>query len=216
MASARPNLITLCDAIPPKPPRNVPPNSPNLQKEAQHGKHLQNGAEMNIIKIASALAVAGLLSGGGAALLTAHTTPASAASHTPAATTTVTRTAAPAKPVTPAAAQPAAPTAAAKFTTWMNGTGGTVMVTDLGVLSQAKADAAAADITGLKADASALITAGDASLAAAPPAHAATWNAAFTAMVTAGQDIHAGNLPGAEAAAATVQAEITAFNAQTS
>jgi hypothetical protein len=169
---------------------------------------------MNITKIASALAVAGLLAGGGAALLASHTTAAAAATHT----TTVTTTTAPAAPAAaaPAAAKPAAPTAADKLSTWMNSTGATVMVTDLGVLSQAKADAAAADITALQADASALITAGTASLAAAPPTHTATWNAAFTAMITAGHDIHTGNLTGAQAAAATVQAEITAFNTQTS
>jgi hypothetical protein len=181
---------------------------------------------MSIAKIASALTVAGLLTGGGAAILLGSAS--AEASGAPATARLATHSAAPAKPATsaktatpvtsvpPVSARPAAPTAAAKFSTWMDGTGGTVMVTDLGVLSQAKSDAAARNVAALEADAGALVASGSASLADPPPSHAASWDAAFAAMVQAGQDLRAGSMSGAVAEAGIVEANITVFNSQAS
>ncbi len=177
---------------------------------------------MNIVvKIVSAVVPIALLAGGGAAYLARSTPAAAALSATPAsAGQLASPSAAPIKPVTSAqpvtSAKPAAATASDKFNTWINGIGATLLENDLGVLSQTKADAAAQNVAALQADASALITAGNASLADPPPSHAAHWNAAFAAMVQAGQDIAAGNLAGAVAESSSVESNIYAFNSETS
>ena len=60
-----------------------------------------------------------------------------------------------------------------------------------------------------------LITGGKAALADPPSAHVASWNAAFTAMVRAGEDLNAGKLTAATAESSIAQARINAFDSQT-
>jgi len=126
---------------------------------------LQKWLTMNLAKIASALAVVGVLAGGGSAFLARSASVASASSNAPARATKVASTsAASAKPVVVTSTAPAAPTAADKFNTWNDGTGSTLLVDALGVLSQAKSDAAAQNLAALEADASALVASGNAAL----------------------------------------------------
>jgi len=211
---------------------------------------------MNVAKIASALAVAGLLAGGGAAYL-AKPAAEAAASRTPtispamagqaaaAAWPFLARGAPPAKTVKPlsapgaagfksvsqvtvrggraagaAAAQPAAARAAAaqpaRFTAWANHGGRALLLNSLGILSKTKSDAAVQNIAALEADSGTLIADGNACLADPPPDYAASWNAAFAAMVQAGDDLAAGNLTSARAESHIVETEIYAFTSQAS
>jgi hypothetical protein len=203
---------------------------------------------MNVARIASALAVAGLLAGGGAAYLARPASPA-AASRAPAGTAMMARPhAAPAKaakavkqvrPVSarggaratsvkqvtakgrgPAVAKPAAARAAAsppaRFTAWANHGGRALLLNSLGILTKAKSDAAVKNIAALQADSGTLIADGNACLADPPPDYAASWNAAFAAMVRAGGDLAAGNLTGARAESHIVETEIYAFTSQAS
>jgi hypothetical protein len=198
---------------------------------------------MKLVKIASVLAVAGLVAGGGAAYL-AKSGPAAAARGASAAAAglaghsgargklikrlkpvTLVAPVRPLKPVRPpviaavtpvVTAKPAAPTASGKFNIWLDDTGRALLYHDFAVLSQARSDAAARNMAALEADAGALSAAGNASLADPPPAYTASWNAAFAAMVQASEDIQSRNLAGAVAESGTVEAEIGAFSSQAS
>jgi hypothetical protein len=200
---------------------------------------------MKLVKIASVLAVAGLVAGGGAAYLAKSGTAAAAGGASAAAglaghsgapvklikrlkPVTLVAPARPLKPATPATppviaavtpvvtAKAAAPTASEKFTIWLDDTGRALLYHDFAVLSQARSDAAARNMAALEADAGSLSAAGNASLADPPPAHTASWNAAFAAMVQASEDIQSRNLTGAVAESGTVEAEIGAFSSQAS
>jgi hypothetical protein len=201
---------------------------------------------MKLVKIASVLAVAGLVAGGGAAYLAKSGTAAAARGASAAAAglaghsgargklikrlkpVTLVAPVRPLKPVTPATppviaavtpvvtAKPAAPTASEKFNIWLDDTGRALLYHDFAVLSQARSDAAARNMAALEADAGSLSAAGNASLADPPPAYTASWNAAFAAMVQASEDIQSRNLAGAVAESGTVEAEIGAFSSQAS
>ena len=195
---------------------------------------------MKLVKIASVLAVAGLVAGGGAAYLAKSGTAAAARGASAAAAglaghsgargklikpVTLVAPVRPLKPVRPpviaavtpvVTAKPAAPTASEKFNIWLDGTGRALLYRDFAVLSQARSDAAARNMAALDADAGALFAAGNASLADPPPAYTASWNAAFAAMVQASEDIQSRNLAGAVAESGTVEAEIGAFSSQAS
>jgi hypothetical protein len=200
---------------------------------------------MNVARIASALAVAGLLAGGGAAYL-ARPVSNAAASRAPTSTPTMASpSAAPVKPLLarggqpakavkqvkqgtakdsgpaePIAAKPAIPRAAAtqsaRFTAWANHGGRALLMNSLGILAKTKSDGAVKNIAALEADSGTLIADGNACLADPPPDHAASWNAAFAAMVRAGDDLAAGNLTAAHAESHIVESEIYAFTSQAS
>ena len=200
---------------------------------------------MNVARIASALAVAGLLAGGGAAYL-ARPASNAAASRAPTSTPTMASpSAAPVKPLLarggqpakavkqvkqvtakgsepsePIAAKPAIPRAAAtqsaRFTAWANHGGRALLMNSLGILAKTKSDGAVKNIAALEADSGTLIADGNACLADPPPDHAASWNAAFAAMVRAGDDLAAGNLTAAHAESHIVETEIYAFTSQAS
>jgi hypothetical protein len=197
---------------------------------------------MNVARIASALAVAGLLAGGGAAYL-ARPASNAAASRAPTGTPTMASpSAAPVKPLLarggqpakavkqvtakgrgpaePIAAKPAIPRAAAtqsaRFTAWANHGGRALLMNSLGILAKTKSDGAVKNIAALEADSGTLIADGNACLADPPPDHAASWNAAFAAMVRAGDDLAAGNLTAAHAESHIVETEIYAFTSQAS
>jgi hypothetical protein len=124
------------------------------------------------------------------------------------------------RPAGPIAAKPAiaraTATPPARFTAWANHGGRALLLSSIGILSKAKSDAAVKNIAALEADSGTLIADGHACLADPPPDYAASWNAAFTAMVLAGDDITGGNLTGARAEAHIVEAEIYAFTSQAS
>jgi hypothetical protein len=196
---------------------------------------------MKLVKIASVLAVAGLVAGGGAAYLAKSGTASAARGASAAAAGLASHSVAPlklikrvkpvtltapvqrVKPVTPTApaappvtAKPAAPAASEKFSIWLDDTGRALLYHDFAVLSEARSDAAARNMAALEADAGTLSAAGNASLADPPPAYTASWNAAFAAMVQAAEDIQSRNLAGAVAESGTVQAEIDTFSSQAS
>jgi hypothetical protein len=160
---------------------------------------------MNLAKITTAVVLAGLLAGGGGAYLARSASPGRPAPASPA---TMARP--PGGPAT------ATLTASERFNNWIDGSGGTLLENAFGILSQTKSDAAARNLAGLKADASALVAYGKAALADPSPSHGATWDSAFSAMVRAGQDLAAGNLAGAVTESNIVAAKIYAFNSQTS
>jgi hypothetical protein len=197
---------------------------------------------MNVARIASALAVAGLLAGGGAAYLARPASDA-AASRGPAGTAMMASpSAAPVQPLLarggqparavkqvtakgggpagPIAAKPAAARAAvsppARFTAWANHGGRALLLNSIGILTKTKSDGAVKNIAALQADSGTLIADGNACLADPPPDYAASWNAAFAAMVRAGGDLAAGNLTGARAESHIVETEIYAFTSQAS
>jgi len=155
----------------------------------------------------------GLLAGGGGAYLTR---PAQAASSDPGGAASAASAASSAAPS--AAPTPTSPAnaAAVSFKIWITGVGGRLLENSLAVLTDTRADAVSADYSGLESDGGALVSSGQAALADPPPSHAASWNAAFTAMVKAGQDLEARNLRAAAAESSIVQADILAFNAQIS
>jgi|CZLB01.1.fsa_nt_gi hypothetical protein len=154
---------------------------------------------MKRARIASALAVAGLLAGGGAVYL---------ASHVDSGATLVSAKAIP-------TCLPAVHTTSERFDTWIKGKGTVVLKDGLGVLASGKIGATAKNVAKLQADGNALITGGKAALAEPPPAHVASWNAAFTAMVRAGDDLNAGKLTAAAAESSIFQAKIYVFDSQT-
>jgi hypothetical protein len=200
---------------------------------------------MNVARIASALAVAGLLAGGGAAYL-ARPASHAAASRAPAGAAMMARPhAAPAKAVEqvrpvsgrggarhtsvkqvtaqgrgPAVAKPAAARAAAtqsaRFIAWANHGGRALLLASIGILTKTRSDGAVKNVAALQADSGTLIADGNACLADPPPDYAASWNAAFAAMVRAGDDLAAGNLKAAHAESHIVETEIYAFTAQAS
>jgi sulfur transfer complex TusBCD TusB component (DsrH family) len=209
---------------------------------------------MNVARIASALAVAGLLAGGGAAYLARPASDA-AASRAPTITPAMASpSAAPAEPLLarggqpaqaaqaarqaqqagaakqgtaqgsgpagPIAAKPAvaraSATQSARFTAWANHGGRALLLNSLGILSKAKSDAAVKNIAALETDSGTLIADGNACLADPPPDYAASWNAAFAAMVLAGDDLAARNLTGARAESHIVETEIYLFTSQAS
>jgi hypothetical protein len=200
---------------------------------------------MNVARIASALAVAGLLAGGGAAYLARPASDA-AASGGPAGTAMMASpAAAPVKAVKqgrpvsarggarhtsvkqataqgrgPAVAKPAAARAAAtqpaRFTAWANHGGRALLLASIGILTKTRSDGAVKNVAALQADSGTLIADGNACLADPPPDYAASWNAAFAAMVQAGDDLAAGNLKAAHAESHIVETEIYAFTAQAS
>jgi hypothetical protein len=165
-------------------------------------------------KIVSVVALLGLLAGAGAGYLwrPVHVTAASSATLGSAAT--------PGSAVTSGGTAPAGSTATGaateRFEDWINGTGGTLLENSIGVLAQARSDAAADDYARLESDGSSLIASGSAALADPPPSHMASWNAAFAAMVLTGQDLEARNAPGASAESKILQADIYQFNSQMS
>jgi hypothetical protein len=171
-----------------------------------------------VIAVVAMLAIAGVLAGAGAAAYLATPTGmvfsdaladiAHRAAASPIPTTLST-------PI-PAAAPATPGTAAERFETWIEGPGGTLLENSLAVLYQAEADAKAGNIDALEAEGNALVTSADTSLDDPPPAHAASWNAAFAAMVQAGGDLAAGNLAAAEAESTMVQRGIRTFNSQIS
>jgi hypothetical protein len=203
---------------------------------------------MNVARFASALTVAGLLAGGGAAYL-ARPASNAAASRAPAGTAMMASpAAAPVKPAKavklvrpvsarggarhtsvkqatakgrgPTVAKPAAPRAAAtqsaRFTAWANHGGRALLLNSIGILTKTRSDGAVKNIAALQADSGTLIADGNACLADPPPDYAASWNAAFAAMVRAGDDLAAGNLKAAHAESHIVETEIYAFTAQAS
>jgi hypothetical protein len=203
---------------------------------------------MNVARIASALAVAGLLAGGGAAYLARPASDA-AASRGPAGTAMMASpAAAPVKPakavkqvrpvsarggarhtsvkqataqgrgptVTKPAAARAAATQSARFTAWANHGGRALLLASIGILTKTRSDGAVKNVAALQADSGTLIADGNACLADPPPDYAASWNAAFAAMVQAGDDLAAGNLKAAHAESHIVETEIYAFTAQAS
>jgi hypothetical protein len=163
-------------------------------------------------KIVSAVALLGLLAGAGAGYLwrPVHVTAASRAASS----------AAPGSTAIPGSTAPpgSVPAGAAteRFEDWINGTGGTLLENSIGVLAQARSDAAADDYARLESDGSSLIASGSAALADPPPSHAASWNAAFAAMVLTGQDLEARNPSGASAESKILQTDIYRFNSQMS
>jgi hypothetical protein len=211
----------------------------------------RNDPAMNVARLVSAVAVAGLLAGGGAAYLARPASDA-AASRAPTITPTMASpSAAPAKPflasggqaaraakqaqqaraakqVTAQGSGPAGPitakpavarasaTQSARFTAWANHGGRALLLNSLGILSKAKSDAAVKNIAALETDSGTLIADGNACLADPPPDYAASWNAAFAAMVLAGDDLAAGNLTGARAESHIVETEIYLFTSQAS
>ena len=202
---------------------------------------------MNVARIASALAVAGLLAGGGAAYLARPASdaaasraptitpamaspstapapflanggqPARAAKQAKAARRVTAQGSGPAGPIAakPAVARASA-TQSARFTAWANHGGRALLLNSLGILSKAKSDAAVKNIAALETDSGTLIADGNACLADPPPDYAASWNAAFAAMVLAGDDLAAGNLTGARAESHIVETEIYLFTSQAS
>jgi hypothetical protein len=154
---------------------------------------------MKRARIASAVAVAGLLAGGGVVYL---------ASHVDSGATLVSAKAIP-------TCLPAAGTTSARFDTWIKGKGRVVLKDGLGILANTKTNATANNVAKRQADGNTLITGGKAALADPPSAHVASWNAAFTAMVRAGEDLNAGKLTAAAAESSIVQAKIYAFDSQT-
>jgi hypothetical protein len=165
---------------------------------------------MKRVTLISALAVAGLLAGGGTAYLTrpADTTGASGAPISAAAYS--------ANPSASPSPSQSAGTMTARFNTWIDGAGGTMLENSLAILYKARADATAKNVAALEADGSGLVTTGDTSLAHPPPSHTAAWNAAFAAMVQAGTDLEARNLKAADTESVIVRADIFTFNSQIS
>jgi hypothetical protein len=208
---------------------------------------------MNVARLVSAVAVAGLLAGGGAAYLARPASDAAdrglAGPATMASPSAVpdqpllagagaqvkpfkqARGGKPAKapkqvttqgsgPAGPIAAKPAvaqaSATQSARFTAWANHGGRALLLNSIGILSKAKSDAAVKNIAALETDSGTLIADGNACLADPPPDYAASWNAAFAAMVMAGDDLAAGNLTGARAESHIVETEIYLFTSQAS
>jgi hypothetical protein len=173
----------------------------------------RDGPAVQRVKIVSAVAVLGLLAGAGTGYLWRPV-------HVTASPATLGSTAAPGSTAMPAStAQPGvAVTGAAteRFEDWINGTGGTLLENSIGVLAVARTDAASGDYARLGSDGSSLIASGSAALADPPPSHAASWNAAFAAMVLTGQDLEARNASGASAESKILQADIYRFNSQMS
>jgi hypothetical protein len=110
----------------------------------------------------------------------------------------------------------ATPIQSARFTAWANHGGRALLMNSLGILAKTKSDGAVKNIAALEADSGTLIADGNACLADPPPDHAASWNAAFAAMVRAGDDLAAGNLTAAHAESHIVETEIYAFTSQAS
>jgi hypothetical protein len=194
---------------------------------------------MNVARIASALAVAGLLAGGGAAYLARPASNAAASRAPMRIPTLASPSAAPVQPLLarggqparavkqvtakggrPAVAKPAAARAAAtqsaRFTAWANHGGRALLLASIGILTKTRSDGAVKNVAALQADSGTLIADGNACLADPPPDYAASWNAAFAAMVRAGDDLAAGNLKAAHAESHIVETEIYAFTAQAS
>jgi len=156
-------------------------------------------AHMKPARIASAIALTGLLAGGGVAYLTSHGDSGA--------------TLASAKAIP--SCLPAAGTTSARFDTWIKGKGTVVLKDGLGILANSKINGTAKNVARLQADGATLITGAKAALAEPPSAHVASWNAAFTAMVRAGEDLNAGKLTAATAESSIAQARINAFDSQT-
>jgi hypothetical protein len=197
---------------------------------------------MKVARIVSALAVAGLLAGGGAAYLARPASHAAASRAPSGAPTMASPSAAPVtpllarggqparavkqvtakggRPAGPAGAKPAAARAAAtqsaRFTAWANHGGRALLLASIGILTKTRSDGAVKNVAALQADSGTLIADGNACLADPPPDYAASWNAAFAAMVQAGDDLAAGNLKAAHAESHIVETEIYAFTAQAS
>src|ERR1039457_6810115 len=154
---------------------------------------------MKRARIASALAVAGLLAGGGAVYL---------ASHVDSGATLVSAKAIP-------TCLPAVHTTSERFDTWIKGKGTVVLKDGLGVLASGKIGATAKNVAKLRQEGKGLSTGARALPPGPLPAHVARWNAAFTAMVRAGDDLNAGKLTAAAAESSIFQAKIYVFDSQT-
>jgi hypothetical protein len=155
---------------------------------------------MKPARIASAVVLAGLLAAGGVVYLASH--------HGDSDATLASARAIP-------SCLPAAGTTPARFDTWIKGKGTDVLKNGLGILANTKTNGTAKNVAQLQADGSTLITGGNAALADPPSAHVASWNAAFTAMVRAGQDLNAGKLTAATTESGIAQAGIYAYDSQT-
>jgi hypothetical protein len=154
-------------------------------------------AHMKPARIASAVILAGLLVAGGVVYLAGH--------HGDSDATLVSAKAIP-------SCLPAAGTTPARFDTWIKGKGTAVLKNGLAILANTKINGTAQNVAQLQADGSTLITGGKAALADPPSANVASWNAAFTAMVRAGQDLNAGKLTAATAESGIAQARISSYD----